>query len=91
MGAGLFKTLHVNIDRNCAIIGSKELCLVPFVQTLLDMTSNFIFYYFHRAFFTIHKLHTNEMHYIFTLYSLFFNLYVCFGLYKAIIRGLYLS
>jgi hypothetical protein len=28
------------------------------------------------------------MHYIFTLYSLFFNLYTCFGLYKAIFRGL---
>jgi hypothetical protein len=28
------------------------------------------------------------MHYIFTLYSLFFNPYTCFGLYKAIIREL---
>jgi hypothetical protein len=28
------------------------------------------------------------MRYIFTLYSLFFNPYTCFGLYKAIIRGL---
>jgi hypothetical protein len=25
------------------------------------------------------------MHYIFTLYSLFFNPYICFGLYKAIL------
>jgi hypothetical protein len=28
------------------------------------------------------------MHYIFTLYSLFFNRYTCFGLYKAIFREL---
>jgi hypothetical protein len=36
----------------------------------------------------IHNLHTNEIHYIFTLYSLLFNPYICFGLYKAIFRGL---
>jgi hypothetical protein len=28
------------------------------------------------------------MHYISTLYSLFFNPYICFGLYKAIFRRL---
>jgi hypothetical protein len=26
------------------------------------------------------------MHYIFTLYSIFFNPYTCFGLYKAILN-----
>jgi hypothetical protein len=39
----------------------------------------------------IHKLHTNEIHYIFTLYSLFFNPYTCFGLYKAILAPLMMA
>jgi hypothetical protein len=34
-----------------------------------------------------HKLYTNKMHYIFTLYTLFCNPYICFGLYMVIFRG----
>jgi hypothetical protein len=42
-----------------------------FDSILTAMTNNpsdlhFFLYYLHRAFFTAHKLHTNEMHYIFT-------------------------
>jgi hypothetical protein len=73
-----------------AIGARRGICLLKMKngEALLQTTEAFYIYIiFTVHFLTTHKLHTNEMHYIFNFFT-FYSLCICFSLYKAILRGL---